>query len=345
MSGEAEILRVSRPWRSPAAAERHSRLGVARFSAVQTGSINESLGFTGVPLKGKLLCSLLLLAAPVAALADQLVPAGSVITCTIAEGKISSKTQNVGDPVMCQLGHTEKFGRNSFPYGSYLIGQFAEYKDPGHFVGKGWMELKFDRLVVQPDTNVPISARVVATTSKYPVDKEGRIHGTGHPTRDTIEWLIPVLWPIDLINLPRRGPTPVLPAETKLTLKVLDDFGIPTPMENAVRTPALVSRTTPDEPTYQSYREPAPVERSYAQPVQQQYAPQPQQYQPQQQYQPMQYAPVQQQAPSVYIIQQPAPVIVQQQQPVVYQQPVMYPPPPPPVYVYPYARPRYYRGY
>lgn len=317
---------------------------------VQPASSLEATGNSGVPLKGKLLCSLLLLAAPVSALADQLVPAGSVITCNIAEGKISSKTQNVGDPVMCQLGHTEKFGRNSFPYGSYLIGQFAEYKDPGHFVGKGWMELKFDRLVVQPDTIVPISARVVATSSKYPVDKDGKIHGTGHPTRDTIEWLIPVLWPIDLINLPRRGPTPVLPAETKLTLKVLDDFGIPTPMENAVRTPALVSRTTPDEPTYQSYREPAPVERSYAQPVQQSYAPQPQQqYAPQPQYQPQQYAPVQQQAPSVYIIQQPAPVIVQQQAPpVVYQPPVVYnyPPPPPPVaYIYPYGHPRYYRGY
>ncbi len=326
--------RVPGDTRSPECCTRH---------AVQPASTIDATGFTGVPLKGKLICTLLLLAAPVSALADQLVPAGSVISCMIAEGKISSKTQNIGDPVMCQLSHTEKFGRNSFPYGSYLIGQFAEYKDPGHFVGKGWMELKFDRLVVQPDTVVPISARVVATTSKYPVDKEGRIHGTGHPTRDTVEWLIPVLWPIDLINLPRRGPTPVLPAETKLTLKVLDDFGIPTPMENAVRTPALVSRTTPDEPTYQSYREPAPVERNYApQPVQQSYAPQ-----PQPQYQPMQYAPVQQaQAPQVYIIQQPAPVIVQQQQPVIVQQPVVYhyPPPPPPMYVYPYG-PRYYRGY
>ena len=88
-------------------------------------------------------------------------------------------------------------------------------------------------------------------------------------------WLIPVLWPIDLINLPRRGPRPVLKPESKLTLKVLDDFGIPTPMENAVRTPALVSRITPDEPTYQSMREqaPAPVQRRQFQPTQQSYTP------------------------------------------------------------------------
>ncbi len=267
--------------------------------------------------------------------ADQLVPAGSVITCTVAEPNVSSHTQKIGDPVMCQLGHSEVYGRTVFPYGSYLIGHFAEYRDPGHFVGKGWMELDFDRMVVQPDTVIPLNARVVATP-KYPVDKDGRIHGTGHATRDTIEWLIPVLWPIDLINLPRRGPSPVLKAETKLTLKVMDDFGIPTPQENAVRTPALVSRQTPDEPTYQQYREQAaPVERMAPQ---QAYA---QQYAPQPQYQ----------APVVVNLVQPAqqqqPIIIQQQQPpvVVQQQPRVvyaYPPPPPPVYG-PYRY--YYRGY
>ena len=27
-------------------------------------------------------------------------------------------------------------------------GNLPEYKDPGHFVGKGWMQLDFDRLYV-----------------------------------------------------------------------------------------------------------------------------------------------------------------------------------------------------
>lgn len=277
-------------------------------------------------------------------MADQLVPAGSVISCTVAEPNVSSHTQKIGDPVMCQLGHSEVYGRTSFPYGSYLIGHFAEYKDPGHFVGKGWMELDFDRMVIQPDTIVPLNARVVATP-KYPVDKDGRIHGTGHAVKDTVTWLIPVLWPIDLINLPRRGPAPVLKAETKLTLKVMDDFGIPTPQENAVRTPALISRTTPDEPTYQQYQQQAaPVERmippqQYA-PVQQQYAPQPAYSGAPVVVNLVQPAPQQQQP---IIIQQAAPV---QQQPVVVQQPGVvynYPPPPPPAYR-PY-RYYYYRGY
>lgn len=266
---------------------------------------------------------------PAGARADQLVPAGSVIQCTVAEAKISSQTEKIGDPILCELGHTEVYGRTVFPYGSYIIGHFQDYKDPGHFVGKGWMELRFDRMVVQPDTVIPIDARVVQVP-KYRVDANGRILGNGHAVKDTVEWLIPVLWPIDLINLPRRGPRPVLQPETRLTLKVLEDFGIPTPQENAVRTPALISRITPDEPTYQSYRAP----------VQQSYAPPPQQYAPVQQYAP----PQQSYAPQPQQYSQPSQVIVQvQQQPaaptVVYQPPVAYGYPvyvPRPVYV-PYA--------
>jgi len=290
-------------------------------------------------LKRTILLPLFLLAAPLCAHADQLVPAGSVITCTVAEPKISSQTEKIGDPVMCQLGHTEAYARTSFPYGSYLIGHFAEYKDPGHFVGKGWMELDFDRLVVQPDTIVPLNARVVSTPG-YKVDQEGRIHGNGHPVKDTVEWLIPVLWPLDIINLPRRGPRPVLKAESKLTLKVIDDFGIPTPMENAVRTPALISRQTADEPTYQQYQQtPAPVERNYA----------PAQQQPQQSYQQapvqnfyIQHPPqVQYAQPQVQYVQAPPQTVVVQQPPVVYN----YPPPPPVAYGYPYGYRRYYGPY
>ncbi|AFL86422.1 hypothetical protein Terro_0071 [Terriglobus roseus DSM 18391] len=304
----------------------------------------------GFVLKFQSLLATVLLALPLSAMADQLVPAGSIINCTISEGSISSKTMNVGDPVLCTLGHSEAFGRSSFPYGSYLMGHFAEYKDPGHFVGKGWMELDFDKLIVQPDTVVPLNARVVATP-KNKVDKDGRIQGTGHATKDTVMWLIPVLWPIDLINLPRRGPTPTLKAETKLTLRVMDDFGIPTPQEDAVRKPALIARQTPDEVTYETFRQQAaaPVERQPAYAQQQQYAPQPQ-YAPQYQQQPQASSPVvvnfvtqpaQQQQQPIYI-QQQAP---QQQQPIVVNQapPVVYNHyPPPPVYG-PYRY--YYRGY
>jgi hypothetical protein len=121
---------------------------------------------------------------------------------------------------------TERYGRSVLPYDSYLVGRFEDYKDPGHFVGKGWMELKFDRMIIEPNTVIPVDARVVDVPG-YNVDKYGRILGKGHAVRDTVEWLIPVLWPIDLINLPRRGPRPTLKEETRVTLKVMDDLGVP----------------------------------------------------------------------------------------------------------------------
>ncbi len=160
--------------------------------------------------------------------AEQLIPAGSLVRCTVSEPKLSSKTADIGDPVLCQVSHVELYGRAVFPYGSYLVGRFEDYKDPGHFVGKGWMELKFDRMVIPPDQVLPVSAKVVYVP-QYPVDKQGRIHGKGHPVRDIVEWSIPILWPIDLLNLPRRGPRPVLKAETRLTLKIMDDLGVPLP--------------------------------------------------------------------------------------------------------------------
>jgi hypothetical protein len=279
----------------------------------------------------RLLASLLLILPISIAGAEQLIPAGSSMQCMVSD-KISSKTVHVGDAILCQVSHVEMYGRSVFPYGSYLVGHFEDYKDPGHFVGKGWMELKFDRIVVGNDTVIPISTRVIASSGKNPVDYNGRILGTGHATRDTVEWLIPVLWPLDLINLPRRGPYPVLKPETRLTVKLLDDVGIPTKSE-VQHQPEMISRFNYADPT-PAVQQAAPVERSHPQPVQQSYAPPPSY--PQQN---PSVVVVQAQAPAPTYIQQPAPVVVQPR-PVIYG----YPPPPPPYGYYP-APYGYYRPY
>ncbi len=253
-------------------------------------------------MKCILALSLLSLSIPAAFAGDTLLPAGSLIQCTISEPKLSSKTDKIGDPVLCQVSHAELYGRATIPYGSYLVGHFEDYKDPGHFVGKGWIELRFDRIVVN-DSIVPLDARVVSVP-KYAVDQDGRIHGSGHAVRDTVEWFIPVLWPLDLINLPRRGPRVILKPETRITLKVMDDVGIP-----------LQERAQYDQP-----RQPALIQRNYDQNYP------PQQYAPQPAYQPQAYAPPQQ-----YVAQQPPPQTIiynnyppaqQPQQVVVVQQPV-----------------------
>lgn len=282
------------------------------------------------------LCTLLFSPTLVAYASRQIVPAGSLINCTVSEPKLSSKTTAVGDPVLCQASITTRNGSARLPFDSYLEGRFEEYKDPGHFYGKGWMELKFDRLVVEPRTIIPLSARVVDVPG-YAVDQQGRILGKGHRTRDIVEWCIPILWPIDLLNLPRRGPRPTLKTETRLTLKVMDDMEVPI-TDEPDRDPSGLYRREPsayddaprqepqpqvaqDEPTQPSYQ-PPPQYQPQQYPAQQQYAP-PQQY-PQQAYTPPAPAPVY--MPVVPVYTAPAP-------PVVY---VYTAPPPPPVRVYMY---------
>lgn len=157
---------------------------------------------------------------------QQLIPAGSLIQCTVSDPKISSKNTAIGDPVLCRISHAERFGSSSLPYYSSLGGRFEDYSDPGRLIGKGWMELRFDRLIVEPHAVIPIEAKVVAVPG-YIVDHDGRILGKGHAVRDIVKWAIPILWPIDLLTLPRRGPRPTLKAETRLVVKVMDDLEAP----------------------------------------------------------------------------------------------------------------------
>jgi hypothetical protein len=216
------------------------------------------------------LCTTLLATPLVASAGERLIPAGSLIGCTVSEPKINSRTMAIGDPVLCQVSAAERYGRSMLPYNSFLEGRFEDYKDPGHLVGKGWMELKFDRMVIEPDTVIPIDARVVDVPG-YRVDQYGRILGKGHAVRDTVLWMIPILWPIDLINLPRRGPRPTLKEETRLTLKVLDDLSLPdfNPLQ---QDPSGLYRrpTAENDPPPEAAPEPqpAPAEMAYDQPDQ-----------------------------------------------------------------------------
>lgn len=271
---------------------------------------------------------------------QRLIPAGSLISCTISEPRLSSKTAAVGDPVLCQVAHTSKYGHSIMPYRSYLVGRFEDYRDPGHFVGKGWMELRFDRMVIEPDIELPIEARVVDVPG-FRIDNTGRIQGKGHATRDTILWMIPILWPIDLLELPRRGPRPTLKEETRLTLKVMDDVAVP--MNNG-----------PLKDNFGlSHREPTAYERTPEPPMPEpEQAPQMAQQQPLPQPPPVQYAAYPPQPPPVqYVYAQPqyvyvpAPAVVVTPQPVYTYTPpvvvtvrpqVMYAPPPP-VYGYGYG--------
>jgi hypothetical protein len=153
------------------------------------------------------------------------VPAGTLLRCTLDEPNFSSATADIGDPVVCHLSSLRLFGQNVLPRGSYLGGHLEADKEPGHFWGKGYLKIEFDRIGF-PTTDVPVPSKTIATKS-YRVDKKGDIVGKGHPKRDVVEWLIPPLWPWKILTLPARGPRPALKGETQITVRLMDDIEVP----------------------------------------------------------------------------------------------------------------------
>ena len=180
-------------------------------------------------MKLRLVCStlaILVLGLSVSASArDVVLPAGTLLQCTLNEPNFSSATAAVGDPVLCHLRGMTEFGQQAFPRGSYLVGHLESDKDPGHFFGKGNMKLQFDRIGL-PSGDLPLDAKIIATRG-YKVNREGAIIGKGHAKRDIVEWMIPPLWPWKVIMLPARGPRPALKGESQMTLRLMDDVQLP----------------------------------------------------------------------------------------------------------------------
>lgn len=156
---------------------------------------------------------------------EVVLPAGTLLQCTLNEPNFSSATAEVGDPVLCHLRGVTSFGQQAFPRGSYLVGHLEAAKEPGHFVGKGYLKLQFDRIGL-PTGDLPLEAKVISTRG-YKVGKHGDIDGKGHAKRDVVEWMLPPLWPWKVIMLPARGPRPQLKGETVLSLRLMDDVQIP----------------------------------------------------------------------------------------------------------------------
>jgi hypothetical protein len=177
---------------------------------------------------------------------DVVVPAGTLLPCTLEEPNLSSATASLGDPVLCHLSSSERFGHVNFPRGSYLAGHIEADKEPGHFVGKGYLKLRFDRIGLE-NSIIPVPSKVIAARG-YRVDRKGDIVGHGHAKRDTVEWLLPPLWPWKILALPARGPRPTLKGEEPMTLRLMDDIEVPrtTSPRTSARPPYAYGSQSPD---------------------------------------------------------------------------------------------------
>ncbi len=209
-----------------------------------------------MPRKSVLLTLLVLctFATVVQAAVKDVIPAGTILQCTLDEPNFSAKTALVGDPVLCHLGPLGSFGHSVLPRGALLGGHLQDYKNPGRFVGKGWIALEFDRIILPGAEMLPLSAKVISAPH-LKADPQGNVHSKGHPKRDTLLWAVPVFWPIKVLTLPARGPFPSFKGESRLALRLMDDVEVPFPVSarNSVPMPPWASPS--------SYQSTAPVFR------------------------------------------------------------------------------------
>src|SRR5258708_13205425 len=106
---------------------------------------------------------------------EMVLPAGTLLKCTLNEPNLSSASVAVGDPVLCHLHSVTEFGQQAFPRGSYLVGHLESAQDPGHFWGKGNMNLMFDRIGI-PNADMPLDAKGIPTPG-YKSNKDGHTPG------------------------------------------------------------------------------------------------------------------------------------------------------------------------
>jgi hypothetical protein len=199
----------------------------------------------------------LLVATRMARAQELLVPAGTLLQCTMGEPNLSSKTATVGDPVLCHLKTFQEFGKPAFPRGAMLGGHLEGAKEPGHFFGKGHLKITFDRVFL-PNGDLPVPAKVIQAKG-FKVDKKGDIDGKGHAKRDAVEWMFPPLWPWKVVSLPARGPRPTLKGEEPLQLRLMDDVSVPAAL--------AYGPMKPDRPPYASLARPSSLAEMKAQPA------------------------------------------------------------------------------
>jgi hypothetical protein len=151
--------------------------------------------------------------------------------------------------VLCYLGHVAAFGHSVFPRGAELSGHLQDYQNPGHFVGKGWIEIDFDRIILPGAQVFPLSAKVISAPHMK-VDAEGKVRGRGHPKRDAALWAVPVFWPVKLLTLPARGPYPTFKGEARLTLRLMEDIEVPsTAVRSSIPMPPWATQSRYDAPS------------------------------------------------------------------------------------------------
>jgi len=161
---------------------------------------------------------------------EMMVPEGTVLPVVLNE-KISTKTVQENDPILFSLADDIRVGGHRgavlIPRGSNVVGRVIRTDRAGHFIGRATIDIRMEKIVTpNGDVYDGLSTKVVDLSNnkgrKGQVKSDGEIEGPVHRKRDAFFLLFPPTTIFQLIAIPARGPDVLLPAETRLYVKLMN---------------------------------------------------------------------------------------------------------------------------
>jgi hypothetical protein len=188
-----------------------------------------------------------------AAAQEMIIPEGTILPLLLNETVTTARVEE-SDPILLTLAEDVRSGRQRgevlLPRGSNVVARIVRAERAGHLVGRSHLDLHVQEIIT-PTGEVydGLSAKIVdigkAKGRKGAVGKNGGIGGPVHRQRDTLLLLFPPTTLFQILATPKRGPEVVLPAETRLYVKLMtriyaESRGVP-----ETRAPILVPQTAP----------------------------------------------------------------------------------------------------
>jgi hypothetical protein len=178
---------------------------------------------------------------------EMIIPEGTILPVILNETVTTARLEE-NDPILLTLAEDVRSGRQRgvvlLPRGSNVVGRIVNTERAGHFIGRSQLGLNVQEIITPTgETYDGLSTKIVdigkAKGKKGGVNVKGGIHGPVHRKRDTLLLLFPPTTLFQLLATPKRGPDVVLPAETRLYVKLMTRIYVGSPDVPAPRAPVL----------------------------------------------------------------------------------------------------------
>src|SRR5262245_20727 len=189
---------------------------------------------------------------------EMIIPEGTILPVILNETLSTSRLEE-NDPILMTTAEDVRSGSRRgtvlIPRGSNVVGRVVNVERAGHFVGRSQLGLSIQEIITPAgEVYDGLSAKIVdigkAKGQKGKVRVNGGINGPVHRQRDTLLLLFPPTTLFQLLATPKRGPDVVLPAETRLYLKLL----MPIYLEARIESRPAFEPVVPPLPTLRKGR-------------------------------------------------------------------------------------------